>query len=119
MKYQDLDLAKERTIKKFMKRPQSSLSATFRNLRTKSYLSFIGDYPILSMVVNAKIGLGIFINRPQVRYGLNQSEELRCIPKKDKNELLNQLTNPSSVQSYMRISSLQQAKSQKTNNAST
>ena len=116
--YQDLSLAKDRIIKRYMKNPNSSISAMFRSLRGKSYLSLIGDYPILATITNTISTLGIKLTRPQATYALNKSEELKCFSKKDKNELLNQLTNPSSVQVYTRISSLQQAKSQKTNNVS-
>lgn len=94
IQYQDLSLAENKTIKMYMRNPHRSISATYRTLRSKSYVSFIGDYPILSTVVTTFISLGKTPSRFQVTYALNQSDELQNLLKQEKISLLNQLINP-------------------------
>jgi len=117
MQYQDLSLAKDRIIKKYMKNPNSSISAMFRSLRGKSYLSLIGDYPILATILNTTSALGIRQTRPQITYALNQSEELKYFSKKDKNELLDQLINPLYVQTKLARNPQQDSKTEKMNSS--
>lgn len=118
IQYQDLSLTKNIIIKKYIKNPNSSVSAMLRSLRKKSYLSFIGDYPILATITNTISVLGINPSRPQIIYALNQSEELKYFSKKDKNALLNQLVKPPYVQIKPVKNALQKTKMQKMNNSS-
>lgn len=114
MQYQDLNLATNKTIKMYMRNPHRSISATYRTLRKKSYVSFFGDYPILSAVVTAILNLGITPSRFQVNYALNQSNELQNLLKQDKNSLLNQLTNTIHVPSKSTINRPAARKNKKT-----
>ena len=98
MKYQDLSLAKKQFLKMYMKNPNRSISATFRSLREKQYISFIGDYPILSCLIKTVYSLGLIPSRFQVRYAFNLSEELNDRSKKDKSILLDELFNTAYVQ---------------------
>lgn len=91
MKYQDLSLSKNRTLKLYKQNSNRSLSSTFRNLRKKSYNSFIGDYPILFTIFQTIIESGVPVTRFQLNHALNQSDELIQFSKKEKTELLNQL----------------------------
>lgn len=94
MQYQDLEMAKNKIIKMYMRNPNRSISATYRTLRKKPYFSFFGDYPILSSIVTTIISIGLKPSRFQVTYALNQSGELQSLLKHEKNSLLNQLINP-------------------------
>lgn len=98
MQYQDLNIAKNRATKMYMKNSNRSISATFRTLRKKAYTSFFGDYPILSTIINIIINLAINPSRFQVRHALNQSEELNSLSRKEKIALLDQLIDPMYVQ---------------------
>lgn len=93
VQYQDLKLATNKTTKMYIRNPRRSISATYRTLRKKSYISFFGDYPILAAVVTTIINLGITPSRFQVTYALNQSNELQNLLKQEKSSLLNQLIN--------------------------
>ena len=118
MQYQDLSLAENKTIKMYIRNPHRSISATYRTLRKKSYISFFGDYPILSTVVITVIRLGITPSRFQVTYALNQSDELQNLLKQEKNSLLNQLTNPTHVPLKSTVNCPTAKKSKKMSNAS-
>ena len=98
MQYQDLTLSKSRITKLNMQNPNRSISATLCNLRSKSYNSSIGDYPLLYTIIDTLQGLSINLNRSKVNYALNKSEELKHLSKMEKNELLNQLIKPIYVQ---------------------
>lgn len=94
MKYQDFEKAKNKITKMYMQNPKRSISATYRTLREKPYVSFFGDYPILSSIVTTIMSIGIELSRFQITYALNQSDELQSLSKQEKNSLLNQLINP-------------------------
>lgn len=98
MQYQDLSLSKLRITKMYMQNPNRSISATLCNLRSKSYNSSIGDYPLLYTIVETILELSFKPSRFQVNYALNKSEELKQFSKSDKKELLNQLVKPVYVQ---------------------
>lgn len=119
MKYQDLEMAKNKITKMYMRNPNRSISATFRILRENSYVSFIGDYPILSSIVTTIISMGIRPSRFQVTYGFNQSDELRSLLKQEKNSLLNQLINPLYVPMKLTINPPTGTKNKKMSNVST
>jgi hypothetical protein len=118
IRYQDLKFTKEKIVKKFTENPNASVSAAFRNFRKKSYLSFIGDYSLLATITNTIYSLGIKLTRNQVRYALNQSEELKSYSKQYKNTLLNQLINPPYVQIKPMINVSQTTRMQKMSNSS-
>lgn len=98
IQYQDIGIAKKKIIKMWTANPNRSISSTFRTIRNKSYVSFFGDYPILSAIINTLSSLNIIPSRFQITYALNQSDELRYFSKEAKTELLNQLIKPSNVQ---------------------
>lgn len=118
MQYQDLEIAKNKIIKMYMRNQNRSISSTYRTLREKSYLSFFGDYPILSSIVTTIITIGIKPSRFQVTYALNQSDELRRLSKQEKNSLLNQLITPMSDQMKLTINPPATMKNKKMSNAS-
>ena len=97
IQYQDLNQAKLIAEKLFLKNPRRSISATFRKLRNSNRFSFFGDYPILALIVNSINNLGINPSRQQIRYSLNQSEELKFISRELKIKLVEQLIKPSPV----------------------
>lgn len=82
----------------FTRNKNKSISATFRHYRNHRNLSLIGDYPILATVVNTVKDMGIMINRQKIFYAFNQSTELKEFPRNDKQQLIEQLLQPSSVQ---------------------
>ncbi len=98
IQFQDLSLAIPKIERRYIKNPQSSMSATFRFLRKQYSFSFFGDYPILSAIFRTILELNINPSRYQTIYAFNQSEELVALSKKDKNCLLDQLIHPLSVQ---------------------
>ena len=116
MQYQSLELATNKTIKMYMRNPHRSISATYRTLRKKPYISFFGDYPILATVVTAIIKLGITPTRFQVTYALNQSDELQQLGKQEKSSLLNQLINSIDVQLKPSLNLSTPKKNKKTSN---
>lgn len=98
MKYQDLTQTQARTLKLYSLNPNRSLSSTFRNLREKSYNSYIGDYPLIFAIFEIVCSLGIPVTRFQLNHTLNQSDELRLFSKREKTTLLNQLLEVRYVQ---------------------
>lgn len=82
----------------FSRNRNKSISACFRHYRNHNSLSLIGDYPILATIVNTVNNLGITINRQKIFYAFNQSVELKSFLRNDKQQLIEQLLNPSSVQ---------------------
>lgn len=96
--YQDLDWVSSKTQKLFTKNPHKSLSATFRFFRKNPTLFFIGDYPLLSSIVNTVTTANIKFSQYSLIYAFNQSEELKVLGPKQKTPLLNCLTNPTYVQ---------------------
>lgn len=103
MQYQDLSLSKLRITKMYMQNPNRSISATFCNLRNKSYNTSIGDYPLLYAILEIILDLSIKPSRFQANYALNKSEELKQLSKLDKKELLNQLIKPIYDQKKQRV----------------
>lgn len=96
--FQDLEWIVPKVTKLFTKNPNRSISATFRFCRRHPRLSSVGCYPILSTIIRSVKILKITISREKALYGLNQSEELIEFSKKDKNELLDELIKPLSVE---------------------
>lgn len=88
MQIQDLNIVIPKIQRHFKKNPNASISAMFRNLRKLSYLSFIGDYSILSIIVTTISEMGIVISKSALQYAARQSEEL-----KGQTTLLRQLLN--------------------------
>ena len=82
----------------FTRNKNKSLSATFRHYRNHKNLSLIGDYPILATIVYIVRDIGIEIKRQKLFYAFNQSTELKSFPRNDKQQLIEQLLKPSSVQ---------------------
>ncbi len=82
----------------FTRNKNKSISATFRHYRNHKNLSLIGDYPILSTIVNTIKDIRIEIKRQNLFYAFNQSIELNSFPRNDKQQLIKQLLKPSSVQ---------------------
>ena len=103
MQYQDLSIAKERTIKMYMQNTNRSISSTYRTLRGKYYTSFIGDYPLLSAIVTSVKTLGLSPSRFQITYAFNQSSELQQLLKKEKMSLLDQLIYPQYIQTELPV----------------
>ena len=118
IQYQDLSLAENRTIKMYIRNPHRSISATYRTIRSKSYVSFFGDYPILFTVVTTFVNLGKTPSRFQVTYALNQSDELQSLLKQEKNSLLDQLTNPIHVPLKLTLNCPTAEKNKKVSNVS-
>jgi len=82
----------------FTRNKNKSISATFRHYRNHKNLSLIGDYPILATIVYIVRDIGIEIKRQKLFYAFNQSTELKSFPRNDKQQLIEQLLNLSSVQ---------------------
>lgn len=82
----------------FSRNKNKSISAAFRHYRNHKNLSLIGDYPILATIVYIIRDIGIEIKRQKLFYAFNQSTELKSFPRNDKQQLIEQLLNPSSVQ---------------------
>lgn len=118
MRYQDLELSKTRVARMFLQNPDRSISATFCNLRKKSYNTSIGDYPLLYVIVETILGLSIYPSRSQINYAFNKSEELQYFSKKDKSELLNQLIEPTYIQLKQSKNDPQSTKYRKQTNSS-
>lgn len=95
--YQNVEWIIPKTKKMFIKNPRRSISAAFRYFRNHPRLTLIGCYPILATTIHTVQKLNIATARKRVLYALNQSEELKAFSKKDKNELIEELLNPSSV----------------------
>lgn len=89
--YHDTEFIDETVKNLFTKNPNRSLSATFRKLRRFTKLSLIGDYPLLFRIIRVARSTGASVNRENIRYAFNQSEELKELRKKDKNTLVDQL----------------------------
>lgn len=89
--YHDTEFIDETVKNLFTKNPNRSLSAAFRKLRRFTRLSLIGDYPLLFRIIRIARSTGTIINRENIRYAFNQSEELKLLRKKDKNTLIDQL----------------------------
>ncbi|MEK7571660.1 MAG: hypothetical protein AAB553_05295 [Patescibacteria group bacterium] len=98
IKYQDLVATKGKVIKMYSKNPRRSIAAAFRVLRLQQSISYVGDFPILSVIVKTIIELEIHPTRFQVTYALNQLEEKEFWSKKQMIELLNDLMEPLYVQ---------------------
>lgn len=94
----DLEWAIPKTQRLFIKNKNRSISATFRFFRKHSALSLIGDYPILAMIVNTIKDLKIPLKRNSLLYTFNQSTEFKNLPRNDKQDLINELIKPLSVQ---------------------
>lgn len=75
--YQDLERAKNISIKQFKKNSNASISALFRRLRKDKRFSLIGDYPIISTVLQARHELGLKSDKNKLLYATRQSEELK------------------------------------------
>lgn len=89
--YHDTEFIDETVKNLFTKNPNRSVSAAFRKLRRFSKLSLIGDYSLLSRIIRIAHATGAIVNRENIRYAFNQSEELKQLRKKDKNTLIDQL----------------------------
>lgn len=113
IKYQDLEATKGKVIKMYSKNPRRSIAATFRVLRLQQSISYVGDFPILSVIVKTIIDLGILPTRFQVTYALSQLEEMEFNSKKGKTELLNDLLETLYVQTKQAKNSLGKTKKQK------
>ncbi|HZE86974.1 MAG TPA: hypothetical protein VE090_02085 [Methylomirabilota bacterium] len=118
IKYQDLEATKGKVIKMYSKNPRRSIAATFRVLRLQQSISYVGDFPILSVIVKTIIDLDILPTRFQVTYALSQLEEMEFNSKKGKIELLNDLLEPLYVQTKQAKNSLGKTKKQKMTHAS-
>lgn len=95
--FQNLEWAIPKIQKQFIKNPRKSISATFRFLRNHPRYTLIGDYPILSIIVDTIRKLGIKPFRRNLLYGLNSSEEFKIWLPKEKSELLDELLRSISV----------------------
>lgn len=94
---QDVDLIGPQVINIFKKKPSTSLSFVFRVYRKNLCYSSIGDFPILATIINSLKKISYPLDRKKTLYALNQSQELRSLTKKDKQELLVELLKPMSV----------------------
>lgn len=97
MNIQDVGLIIPQVSHQFQKNKNRSISATFRFYRKHSCYSLIGDFPILATIILSISNIGILPRRNTVNYALNQSEELKELSKKDKNDLLKVLLEPALV----------------------
>lgn len=86
--YQSLDTAKIKVQKHFKQYPDASISAIFRDLRSSSAYSSIGDFPILALIVCTVSSMGIDIKTPAIKRAMRYSKELS-----GKRYLLSQLIN--------------------------
>lgn len=118
IKYQDLVATKGKVIKMYSKNPRRSIAATFRALRLQQSISYVGDFPILSLIVKTIIALGIHPTRFETTYALNQLEEKEFWSKKEKSQLLNDLFDPMYVQSKQQKNSQGETKKQKVTHTS-
>lgn len=91
--YQDLDWITNKTVKLFRNNPNRSISAAFKYFRSQPRLSFIGDYPILAILIHTILSLGIKPTRYRVIYAYNKSDELRSFPLGVKSADLDHLLN--------------------------
>lgn len=73
---QDPNIVLPRIKKHFLKNPNASISALFRKLRSLPYLSAIGDYPLLSLIISARSEIGVWVKRSSVRRAVRYSKEL-------------------------------------------
>jgi len=96
--FQSLEWIVPKIQRDFSRNKNKSISACFRHYRKHNNLSLIGDYPILATIVNTVKDLRIMINRQKIFYAFNQSTELKEFPRNDKQQLIEQLLKPSSVQ---------------------
>lgn len=94
----DLEWAIPKIQRLFIKNRNRSISAAFRFFRNHSALFLIGDFPILAMIVNTIKDLKIPLKRANLFYALNQSTELKDLPRNDKQDLIDELLKPLSVQ---------------------
>lgn len=95
--YQNSDWIIPIVQKKYTINPNSSISALFRGLRKHPRFQLFGDYPLLAVIVKTIFGMGLNPKRNTITYALNESEELRQLPKNVKIHLLNELTKLSPV----------------------
>ncbi len=113
IKYQDLVATKGKVIKMYSKNPRRSIATAFRVLRLQQSISYVGDFPILSVIVKTIIELEIHPTRFQVTYALNQLEEKEFWSKKQMIELLNDLMEPLYVQTKQAKNFLGETQKQK------
>lgn len=95
---QGLDFFEEKVKRLLIRNKNRSVSALFRQLRSNSKLSLIGDYPILSFIFDLARRLDINYRKNIISYSLNQSAELKPLQKKEKTILIEQLSKPSYVE---------------------
>lgn len=94
MNIQGNALIKEQVAHRFKKNSNSSFSAAFRFYRRHNCYTSIGDYPILASIIDGAALAGIKLKRNKLLYALNQSDEFKNEPKKEKMELLEELLKP-------------------------
>ena len=73
---QNINIVVPRIRKHFQKYPAASVSAMYRSLRSKAYLSLFGDYLILATIVAETPEIGVFPNRNQIKRAMRCSAEL-------------------------------------------
>lgn len=73
----DLESTKERIKRHFTRHPQASISALFRGLRKSQNLYFIGDYPLMKLIVVTMHELGIEVRKRPLQRAIQQSSELK------------------------------------------
>ena len=79
----DLNFAKEKVFKDLKDNINRSLSALFRDIRKSNAALGLGDWPIMSMIVQ---GVTKFrnLNREEIKYMSENSLEYKDMRKKDK-----------------------------------
>lgn len=99
MQIQTLDNAKkliDTRIQATKKRGCKTLSvnSVFKDIRENEQFSFIGDYPILGLVVNEIKSAGFKVRRDSLLKTMNKTDELSNINQSLKSTLADQLLTP-------------------------
>lgn len=89
--YQDARWVIEEAVRFLQKNQRRRVSAMFRDLRKKPYLSLFGDYVILSGIALAYRELSLPMVREHFIYAIKFSKEMSKLEKGVKTNLLNQL----------------------------
>lgn len=97
--FQDSVWIREEATKMLKVNKNRRISAMFRDLKKKAYLSIFGDYIFFSEIIQAIKSLKLPLVREQVSYAFQFSPELSQLQKRMKTSLLNTLTLPLKKQS--------------------
>ena len=82
--WRDLEPARESIQKQFKANPNHGLAAEYRRVRAQSRFDLIGDWPILSLIVEVAHNLGIKFSRFSTRLALSQIEDWKTWRKAQK-----------------------------------